>query len=92
MPNFSVHEHKAVLRVRAPEEETTSAGIILSANLEAREAKVALVVSAGGDLGFDVGDHVLVYEDLGMPFRYEGSEYVLMHKDQIVAGLPDLNL
>lgn len=88
MPNFKVHEHKVLLSMyqSGQSEEVLASGLIMPSQ-SSNEPDRGEVVAAGAESGYSVGQDVLVAVQAGITFSYSGTEYVLMHKDQILAAL-----
>ncbi len=81
---FVVHPHKLVVTLD-PSKNMSEGGIVLPESAD--EVRTATIVACGDDQPFDKNCQIIVPKENGVPFRYEGVNYVVIHKDAVIVGL-----
>lgn len=82
---FVVHPHKVIVTLDAAE-PMTSGGIVLPESAQ-DQVQTGTVVIGGDDQPFEKGSQVMVPKGSGVPFQYESVQYVVIHKDSVLAGI-----
>lgn len=78
-----------VVAVRLEAEETLKGGIILPDSAKKKQETVRIVAVAKDEENLKVGDHVLIDKYAGQEVEVDGTEYVIVKTEDVIAAIEE---